>query len=143
MGDLNYLSIKWNANLTHNRDFEFVEAICDAYLYQMVTKPTKSRLGHTANITDLVLVNDESFINEIDHCCPLGKSDHQLLKLSIQLDYLFDRSICFKTVFDFSKADFDGLRDHFSIYNDWTLLINLDINEGWNLIKKQNLCWYD
>ena len=43
--------------------------------------------------------------------------------------------MCFKTVFDFSKADFDGLRDHFSNYDYWTLLINLDINEGWNLIK--------
>ena len=55
----------------------------------------------------------------------------------IILDCLFDRSICFKTVFDFSKAHFDGLRDHFSNYNDWTLLINLDINEGWNLIKNR------
>ena len=137
MGDFNYPSIKWNGILTHDRDFEFVEAIRDAYLYQVVTKPTRSRLGQTANITDLVLVNDESFITEIDHCCPLGKSDHQLLKFSIQLDCLFDRSICPKTVFDFSKADFYGLRDHFSNYNDWTLLINLDINEGWNLIKNR------
>ena len=73
----------------------------------------------------------------IYHSCPLGKSEHQLLKLSIQLDCLFDRSICFQTVFDFSKADFDGLRDHFSNNNYWALLINLDINEGWNLIKKK------
>ena len=27
--------------------------------------------------------------------------------------------------------------DHFSNYNDWTLLINLDINEGWNVIKNR------
>ena len=74
-------------------------------------------------------------ITEIEHFCPLGKNDHQLLQLSIQLDCLFDHSICFKTVFDFSKADFDGLRYHFSNYDDWTLLINLDINEGWSLIK--------
>ena len=56
--------------------------------------------------------------------------------ISIQLDCLFDHSTCFKTVFYFSSADFDELRDHFSNYNDWTLLINLDINKGWNLIKK-------
>ena len=82
-------------------------------------------------------MNDEFFITELDHCCPLGKSDHQLLKLSIQLDCLFHCSICLKTVFDFPKADFDGLRDHFSNYNDWKLLSNLDINEGWNLIKNR------
>ena len=66
---------------------------------------------------------------EIDHSCPLGKSEHQLVKFSIQLDCLFDRSICLKTVFGFSKADFDGLRDHYSNYNDWALLIN------WILMK--------
>ena len=70
-------------------------------------------------------MNDKFFMTEIDHSCPLGNSDHQLLKFSIQLDCLFDRSICFKTVIDFSKADFDGLMDHFSNYNDWTLLINM------------------
>ena len=34
-------------------------------------------------------------------------------------------------------ADFDGLRDRFSNYDDWTLLINMDINVGWNLIKNK------
>ena len=96
MGNFNYPSIKWNGVLTHDRDFEFVEAIRDAYLHQMVAKPMRSRLGQTAIITDLVLVNDEFFMTEIDNCCPLGKSDHQLLKFSMQLDCLFDRSICFK-----------------------------------------------
>ena len=86
MGDFNYPSNKWNGILTHVRDFEFVETIRDAYLYQMVTKPTKSRLGQTANINDLVRVNDEPFTTEIGHCCPLGKSDHQVLKFSMQLD---------------------------------------------------------
>ena len=61
----------------------------------------------------------------------------------MHFDCLFDSSISFETVFDFSKVDFDGLRDHFSNYDDWTLQINLDNNEGWNLIKKQNTQWYD
>ena len=50
MGDFNYLSIKWNGVLTHHRDFEFVEAIRDADLYKMVTKPTKSRLSQISLI---------------------------------------------------------------------------------------------
>ena len=61
----------------------------------------------------------------------------------MHLSCLFDLSTCSKTVFDFSKADFYGLRDHFSKYNDWTLLIDLDINEGLKLIKKQHSQWYD
>ena len=67
----------------------------------MVDNPTRSRLGQTANITDLVLVNNELSITKIEHCCALGKSYLQVLKFSMQLDCLFDRSIFLKTVFDF------------------------------------------
>ena len=55
MGDFNYPSIKWNGILTYVRDFEFVETIRDTYYYQMITKPTRSRLGQAADINDLVL----------------------------------------------------------------------------------------
>ena len=108
MGDFNYPSVKWNGILTHDKDFEFAETIYGAYLCLMVTKPTGSRLGQAENITDLVVVNDEFFITEIEHCCPLGKSDHQVLKLSMQLDCLFDRSISLEADFDFSKASLDN-----------------------------------
>ena len=53
----------------------------------------------------------------------------------MQIDCLVDLSTSCKTVFDFSKANLDGLRDHFSNYNDWTLQIDLDINES--LIKNR------
>ena len=42
MGDFNYPNIKWNGISTHDTDLELVKAICDAYIYQMVTKPTRS-----------------------------------------------------------------------------------------------------
>ena len=58
IGDFNYPSIKLNGILTHDRDFYFVKAIHDAYLYQMITKHTRSRLDQTTNITDLVLLDD-------------------------------------------------------------------------------------
>ena len=89
MGDFNYPSTKLNVILTHVSDFEFVETIRDAYLCQMVAKPTQSRLGQTASINDLVLVNDELLITEMEQCCPLGKTDHQVLKSSMHLDCFF------------------------------------------------------
>ena len=80
--------------LTHVRDFELIEAFRDAYHYQMVTKPKRSKLGQAANINDLILVNDEFFGTEIEHCCPLCKGDHQ--------DCLLDLSTSSKTIFYFS-----------------------------------------
>ena len=38
----------------------------------------------------------------------------------MKLDCSLDLSACLRIVFDFSKADFHGLREHFAIYNDWT-----------------------
>ena len=83
MVGLNYASKKWNVILTHVIDQEFVEAIRDAYLYQTENKPTRSGLGQTANISDLVLVNNECFMTELKHFCSFGKSDHQVLKFGM------------------------------------------------------------
>ena len=54
----------------------------------------------------------------------------------MKLDCLLDPSAGSKTVFHFSKADFDGQRKHFPNYNDWTLLIDMDMDESWNLTKQ-------
>ena len=43
MGDFNYPSIKWNGILTHDRDFEFVEAIREAYLYHFGNQTFKKQ----------------------------------------------------------------------------------------------------
>ena len=67
-------------------------------------------------------------MTEIEHCYPLGKSDCRVLMFNIQFDRLLDTSTSSKTFIDFSMADFDGQREHFSNYNDWTLLINMDID---------------
>ena len=96
MGDFNYPSIKWNGILTYVTDFEFVETICDAYLYKMVAKPTRSRLGQAANNNVWCMMSFS--ITEIEHCCPLGNSDHQVLKFTMQLDCLLDPSTRCETV---------------------------------------------
>ena len=59
IGDFNYVSIKWNGISAHVEDFEYAEAIRNAFHYQMAANPTRSKLGQTANINDLLLVNDE------------------------------------------------------------------------------------
>ena len=64
-----------------------------------------------------------------------GSPSHHVLIFSMLLFCSFDLGTGSRTVFHFSTADFDGLRDHFSKYDDWTLLIDLDINEDWNFIN--------
>ena len=54
----------------------------------------------------------------------------------MQIYCLLDTGTCSQTVFIFSKAEFHGQREYFSFYDDWTLLIDMDIAESLNLIKK-------
>ena len=63
------------------RGNEFVECIRDVFLNQMVDKPTRSRQGQMSNILDLILVNEVRFTSEVNHCSPIGKSDHETLKI--------------------------------------------------------------
>ena len=46
---------------------------------QMVSKPTRTRVGQTCNILDFVIINDVSLISDIEHESPIGKSDHETL----------------------------------------------------------------
>jgi len=57
---------------------EFIEVLRDNFLIQNVTFPTHARGGDTPHILDLVISND-NFIDNIDYCAPLGKTDHATL----------------------------------------------------------------
>ena len=79
LGDFNFPAIKWQGGWTGDKDNKFIECIRDAFLMQMVSKPTRTRVGQTCNILDLVIINDVSLISDIEHESQIGKSDHETL----------------------------------------------------------------
>ena len=60
MRDFNYKDIKWNQKWStpglseSSEEFLFVENLRDYYLYQHITKPTRTRQGQELSILDLV-----------------------------------------------------------------------------------------
>ena len=46
-------------------------------MFQYVSDPTRFRAQHE-HVLDLV-ITDEDFIDAVEYCSPLGKSDHALL----------------------------------------------------------------
>jgi len=56
----------------------FIYSTVYNFLTQNVTSPTRARGEDTPHILDLVISND-NFIDDIDYCAPLGKSDHASL----------------------------------------------------------------
>ena len=80
LGDFNYPCIDWNEWTTlHNElhsEFQFIECLRDNYLSQEILKPTRYRLGQTANILDLLLVDKSEIVDKIKFNSGLGASHH-------------------------------------------------------------------
>jgi len=133
VGDFNFPRIRWNGIWTNEKDNEFIECLHDAYLEQMVDKPTRRRTGQMANILDLVLVNDQQSVSSIEHCCPVGKSDHEVLLFSL---YIPKKTVVQEgTRFNLKKGNFDQMRLEFS-QMDWSHLHKLNVEECWEEIKQ-------
>ena len=53
----------------------FMTTINDLFLEQLVSKPTRYRVGQKENILYLILTNNSYFVESVDYCDPLGISD--------------------------------------------------------------------
>ena len=52
----------------------------DSFLIQNVKHPTRFRGENNPSILDLIFTNEEGMIDSIEHCAPLGNSDHEVLE---------------------------------------------------------------
>ena len=77
LGDFNYPATKWQGEWTGDKDNELIECIRYAFLLQMMSKPTRTRVEQTCNILDLVIINNVSLISDIEH----GRSAKAILRL--------------------------------------------------------------
>ena len=133
-GDFNYPNIKWsNDNLT-GKDELFFNAVQDGYFIQHVDKPTRHRTDQQSNILDLILTQDDTDIQSIEHCSPIGKSDHELLKITtnIMKPKLFDKE---SMSYNFDKGNYNLFKKYL-VNIDWMeILNNSDTVECWKTIK--------
>ena len=134
-GDFNFPKINWQLlNLSKGPEKLFIDSIQDLFLTQLVTRPTRHRLGQKSSLLDLVLTNDENFIIDIEHSAPLGLSDHDLLKIKLNIPKLLPKS---KDIprYNFHKSIFTELREYISSV-DWENINSMNIEDAWNYFKK-------
>ena len=80
VGDFNFPDIDWvYFSQIGEGERKFIDAIQDAFMYQMVKKPTRNKEGQKASVLDLVIVNNGCLVSDIEHCSPIGKSNHDVL----------------------------------------------------------------
>ena len=121
VGDLNFPGIDWSAVTTttrvEGREFHFIEKIRDNFLTQHVMEPTRCRGSDNPSTLDLVLTNDDNRVEALDVGAPIGKSDHAVIKVQVQLA-CEQPSEQQPEHYNYDKGNYDGLRAALEI--DWT-----------------------
>ena len=128
IGDFNFPKIDWNSLICDNFSLDFMNACIDNNFTQYVDFPTHKK----NNVLDLVLSNNDCVVG-VDNLGPLSNSDHVMLLINTCFKY--DINECNESKLNWSKADYEQMKNDLSNL-DWTLLLNADnIEANWNVFK--------
>ena len=140
VGDFNYRNINWKTWTTPHADsskeFKFIEAVRDCFLFQHVQEPTRARGNDDPSLIDLILTNEELHVSDVVHHAPLGKSDHSVITFNYHCYLDFSKP---KICYQYHKADFDAMIKELESSN-WKEKFIVEANdkgpeELWSLLK--------
>ncbi len=139
MDDFNYIDINWtDCSSPHNEDhleFTFLKSIRDTFLHQHVTELTRGRIGHNVNTLDLIFSNEEGMLYNLEHLCPLGKSDHCILFFDFNCYFVFNTKQKVHRFYD--KGVYINMEKDLDL--DWEVKfesIRDDVNAQWHEFSK-------
>ena len=118
VGDFNLPNVDW-ATVTASTDCQmytiFTKAIKDHFLWQLIDFPTRND-----NLLDLLLTNIPDKISNIKGFQDILNSDHQLIEFSMDLRIKSQKPHVKRRLYNFKKADWNGLKYSLSLIN-WDL----------------------
>ena len=133
MGDFNFPDAKWTeVTIQNNTSTKFIDSSRDALLTQKVIKPTRHRENQKSSMIDLIFVNEENLVSDINHECPVGLSDHEVLIFDLYTPKVKSN---YKSKYNYvlNKGDFQKIKE--DVRNiDCTALVTKSVGEIWNTI---------
>ena len=111
-----------------SRKVDFFDAMKDNYLVQHVEEPTHK----SGNILDLVISKDEHLVENVDYEGRLGKSDHEMLMVTLKLEVV--EAVVPTNSRDYDRANFDEMRRELS-EESWECLNQTGVEECWSIIR--------
>ena len=138
VGDFNYPSIDWSTlTCVKPEDQEFLDTVNEKFLSQHVnfsTNFTPQPDGSTTcTCIDLVLTNEDNLIASVKPIDQLGTSHHTSIQVEIIIPS--NTNSTNELVPDYSKANFDVIREKMGVIDWETCFNNLNAEESWNLFK--------
>ena len=97
------------------------------FLFQHVDEPTH----RSGNILDLVLSKDEHLVRSVEHEGRLGKSDHEMLMVTVSMELV--KAVVPNNSRDYDRANFEEMRREMED-EDWATLNQKGVEECWSII---------
>lgn len=138
VGDFNYPNINWESGETNGPEGNpgqlLRDKIQDCFWTQKVNQLTRRRGSDRPSILDLVITNEEDFVEEINFSSPLGNSDHCLINFTFKC-YIDPPNVKTKKFF-MNKANFGSLKEKLNL--DWTAKLEQinDVNSMWSTFEQ-------
>ena len=133
IGDFNLPGINWETFQATGRSKDLVEKCNDKFFSQLVDFPTHIK----GNLLDLVLTNVPEKVTDIENVGRLGRSDHVMLMVKLEVRAQEAPSI--QTVPNWSKADWVGLRRSVEEADMVTKMERATAGEAWDIFKNSLL----
>ena len=140
LGDFNLPKIDWTNNKASFMSYEeeFLTCLLDNFLHQHVLEPTRSRGGQQENILDLVLSKDEQDISEIELMSSLGKSDHLVMRIILNIPTHCSH-ISQNERLQLYRGDYSSMREELQLFNWEEDLRDKSTSQCWEFIRDQLL----
>ena len=128
-GDFNYPGINWNNLTAVGRDKYFLDITQNNFLVQHVDFVTRGE-----NILDLVFSSEVNMVENIYSIGKLGSSDHDIL--SFNMNMYTERLTNQGKMPDFSRANWDKLKEDLGMINWENEFQNLNASQSWDRFKE-------
>ena len=132
LSDLNLTDIDWD---TYTSNFGTSSAIADlAYDYNMC-KLVSNPMHIMGNTLDVILMNSDSFCDMETSKLPYGLSSDYYMITFFNKHIFVKPNIMTKYIFDYSKANWDGMNQYLSSFNFDEYLQSNDVEFIWSQLK--------
>ena len=129
IGDLNMPNTDWETGVSGDRTEQlFLDTFSDLSLSQVVRYPTHVK----GNILDIILTDKPQHIHDIN--IDSSKPDHFPIVFKLNLNARRKKSAK-RCIFNFKKANWDGINSEFSTINWEGLLSDRNIDDAWAVFK--------
>ena len=105
------------------------------FLLQHVTENTRTRLGNSPSLLDLIVTNEDNLIDQMSYGAPVGKSNH--VSLTFNYTTKIEHSDMIKL--NYWNGKYGEINAELGKINWSNLLQDKDLDSGWR--RRKTSCW--